>query len=57
MERVIDFFFWSELDGTYQCYVACKLLGLKKIKVFNADLIEKDPEQIWENEANSINYF
>ena len=33
------------------------MLGLKKIKVFNADLLDRDQEQIWETEANSINYF
>ena len=57
MERVVDFFFWSELDETYKCYVACKVLGLKKIKVFNAELLISDPEKIWDTEANSINYF
>jgi hypothetical protein len=35
--------------------LACKVLGLKKIKVFNADML--NDESIWETEANSINFF
>ena len=57
MERIVDFFFWSEKTEEYKCFVACKVLGLKKIKVFDADLFDLDPDQIWETESNSINYF
>jgi len=57
MEKVVDFFFWSELDGSYKCYMACKVLGLKKIKVFNAEQLEIDQDSIWDTESNSINYF
>ena len=43
------------LNNTYICFLACKVYGLKKIKVFNIKDLHK--EKIWDTEANSINYF
>lgn len=43
------------MTETYTCYLACKVVGLKKIKVFNVMDLHK--EKIWEIESNSINFF
>lgn len=56
LERICDHFFWSnDLNDTYKCYLACKVSGMKKIKVFNIKNMDKD--LIWETDANSINFF
>jgi hypothetical protein len=56
LERICDFFFWSEISTeNYICYVACKVLGHKKIKVF--DIKKMEDEKIWYTESNSINFF
>ena len=42
-------------NDEYVCYIACKVVGLKKIKVFQLEDLHS--EKIWESEDNSINYF
>jgi hypothetical protein len=56
LERICDFFFWSEnMSEAYCCYLACKVVGHKKFKVF--DIHNLHSESIWETESNSINFF
>lgn len=55
-EKILDFFFQAnQWNDQYVCYIACKVVGLKKIKVFSYE--DMHSEKIWENESNSINYF
>ena len=56
LEKICDHFFWSnDLNDNYRCYLACKVSGMKKIKVFNIKHMNRD--SIWETDANSINFF
>lgn len=56
LEFICDHFFFSnDHNDAYRCYLACKVSGMKKIKVFNIKHIKRDI--IWETDANSINFF
>ena len=56
LECICDIFFESSTkNDSFKCYLACKVSGLKKIKVFNIRELNKD--SIWETESNSINFF
>ena len=55
-EKICDYYFKpNDENDKYTCYIACKVQGAKKIKIFDIKKMHK--EQTWEDESNSINFF
>jgi hypothetical protein len=56
LEKIGDYCFYSkEESDNYLCYLACKVFGLKKIKILEIkDLANKE---VISSKSNTINYF
>lgn len=56
LESICDYCFYSYEEGDYyHCYIACKVYGLKKIKILEINDLAN--MEVVSSESNIINYF